>query len=116
MRNLFFVLFLAAAVSAQSSSPELPSNDAVRIQEFYRLAAQLQDRVWPGWSGTPVPLLLVTPDAEFLTHHSSPPKEFQKIGDDLYVRPRQFPAALQATFPAFGPPSVIVIGEPENTE
>jgi hypothetical protein len=116
MRNLFIALLLATVVLAQTSKPEIPPNDAVRIREFYHLAAQLQDGVWPGWSGTPAPLLLVTQDAEFLTHHPSPPKDFQKIGDDLYARPRQFPTALQATFPAFGPPSIIVIGEPENTE
>jgi hypothetical protein len=116
MRNLFVTLLLAAGVFAQTSTPKIPPNDAVRIREFYRLAAQLQDGVWPGWSSTPAPLLLVTQEAEFLTHHPSPPKDFQKIGDDLYARLRQFPTALQATFPAFGPPSIIVIGEPENTE
>jgi hypothetical protein len=116
MRNPFTALLLATVVFAPTSKPEIPPNDAVRIREFYRLAAQLQDAVWPGWSGTPAPLLLVTQNAEFLTHHPSPPKDFQKIGDDLYARPRQFPTALQATFPAFGPPSIIVIGEPENTE
>jgi hypothetical protein len=116
MRNLFVILLLAARVFAQTPAPQLPPNDAVRISEFYRLTAQLQDGVWPGWSATAAPLLLVTKDTEFLTHHASPQNDFQKIGDDLYARPRQFPTALLATFPAFGPPSVIVIGEPENTE
>ncbi len=116
MPNLFVPLLLAAVVFAQTSAPEIPPSDAVRIREFDRLAAQLQDRVWPSWSGTSAPLLLITRDAEFLTHHPSPPKEFLRIGGDLYARPRQFPTGLLATFPAFGPPSVIVIGEPENTE
>jgi hypothetical protein len=115
MRHLCVTLLLAVAVFAQTT-PKLPPNDAVRIQEFYRLAAQTQDEVWPGWSRTAAPLLLVAQDAEFLTHHPSPPKDFQKIAGDLYSRPRQFSTALLATFPAFGPPSVIVIGEPENTE
>ena len=116
MRNLLVTLLLAAVVFAQNTAPKLPSNDAVRISEFYRLATQHQDEVWPGWSAAPAPLLLVTNDTEFLTHHPSPPKDFQKIADDQYARPRQFSTALLATFPAFGPPSVIVIGEPENTE
>jgi hypothetical protein len=115
MRNLCVTLLLTVVVFAQTA-PKLPPNDAVRIQEFYRLAAQIQDEVWLGWSGTAAPLLLVTQDAEFLTHHPSPPNDFQKIDGDLYSRPRQFPTALLATFPAFGPPSVIVMGEPENTE
>jgi hypothetical protein len=50
-----------------------------------------------------------------LTHCAEVPKDFKKAGDDLYARPRQFPTNLLATFPAFGPPSVIVIGEPKNT-
>jgi hypothetical protein len=61
-------------------------------------------------------MLLVTAETEFLTHRPGPPAEFKKIGEDLYARPRKFPTAMLATFPAFGPPSVIVIGEPENTE
>jgi hypothetical protein len=116
MRNPFVILLLAAVVFSQTSTPEIPPNDTVRIREFYRLATQVQDEVWPGWSGTTAPLLLVTEDAEFLTHHPSPPKDFQKVPGDLYSRPRRFPTTLLATFPAFGPPSVIVIGEPENTE
>jgi hypothetical protein len=80
------------------------------------LAPQIADKVWPSWGKTPAPLLLVTSDTEFLTHHPAPPGDFKKIADDLYARPRHFPANFLATFPAFGPPSVIVIGEPENTE
>jgi hypothetical protein len=93
----------------------MPVDDAVRVSEFYRLAGQIQDQIWADWSKTPAPLLLVTPDTEFLTHHPVVPSDFKKIGDDLYRRPRQFPTNLLSTFPAFGLPSVIVIGEPRNT-
>ena len=113
MRTSIAVFLLSAALLAQN--PGLPADDAVRIQEFYRLAAQVQDKVWPNWSQTPAPLLLVTTRTEFLTHHPSPTKDFAKIGDDFFARPRQFSTNLLATFPAFGPPSVIVIGEPANT-
>jgi hypothetical protein len=114
MRSLFTALLLSTALFAQAPKP-VPSADATRIAEFYRLAAQYQDKLWPGWSKVPAPLLFVTADTEYLTHFDTPPKEFQKLGDDLYARPRQFPPNLLATFPAFGPPSVIVIGEPSNT-
>jgi hypothetical protein len=60
--------------------------------------------------------MLVTKETEFLTHDASPPKEFKKTADDFYARPRQFSPGFQATFPAFGPPAVMVIGQPENTE
>ncbi len=115
MRTLFAALLLSSTLFAQALKP-LPADDAIRISEFYRLAEQTQDKVWPGWSNTPAPLLLVTADTEYLTHFPTPHKDFQKVGDDLYARPRQFPTDLQATFPAVGFPPVIVIGEPANTQ
>jgi hypothetical protein len=115
MRLKASLLFLVMAASIQAGFAQIPVDDAVRIREFYRLKPQIEDQIWPNWSHVPAPLLLVTGDQEFLTHHPSPPKDFKPAGDDLYERARQFPTALQATFPAFGPPSVIVIGEPKNT-
>ena len=114
MRALFTALLLTTTLLAQSPKP-LPSDDAARIAEFYRLATQIENTVWPNWSTAPAPLLLVTSDTEYLTHFPAPPSDFQKLTDDLYVRPRQFPVNLLATFPAFGPPAVILIGEPANT-
>jgi hypothetical protein len=116
MRRLLAILVQVATVAAQSPLPQLPPQDAVRIREFYRLAGAIQDQVWPGWSATPAPLLLVTPEAEFLSRFPHPPEDFQRISDDLYARRRHFPAEFQATFPAFGPPSLMVIGEPEHTQ
>jgi len=115
MRLLTACLLLITPALAQSSASQLPPDDAIRIREFYRLAAQIQDQIWPEWDKVPAPLLLLTDKAEFLSHHSAP-KEFTKIGEDLYAGPRQFPTGLSATFPVFGPSSVIVIGEPKNTE
>jgi hypothetical protein len=112
MRYALALMLVISAAEAQS----LPAADGVRIREFYRLAVRIQDRVWPDWSKTPAPLLLVTNDSEFLTHHPAPPKEFVRAGEDVWVRTRVFDPHLLATFPAFGPPSVIVIGEPQNTE
>ena len=115
MGKWIILLLAIPAIAQQSAKPKLPDDDAVRIQEFYRLASAIQDGLWPGWGKVPAPLMLVTTDGEFLTHHPAPPKEMQKAGEDLYARPRQFPTGLEATFPAFGPPSVIVIGEPAHT-
>jgi hypothetical protein len=115
MRTLAALLLLAIPAAAQQPTPALPNDDAVRIREFYRMASELQDGIWPEWSKTPAPLLLVTQETEFLTHHPAPPKELKSVGDDVYARPRQFPVSFQATFPAFGPPSVMVVGEPSST-
>ena len=114
MRTVAAIVLLSSVLLAQATKP-LPAADATRIAEFHRLADQYQDNLWPGWSKIPAPLLLVTTDSEYLTHFPDPPKDFPKLGDDLYARPRQFPPNLLATFPAFGPPAVIVIGEPAAT-
>jgi hypothetical protein len=50
----------AKLIGEDSHTPQLPQNDAIRIHEFYRLAPQIADDVWPGWSRTIAPLLLVT--------------------------------------------------------
>jgi hypothetical protein len=116
MRNLLSLLLIAISVVAQETPPpQLPAQDAIRIQEFYRLASAIQDGVWPNWSKVPAPLMLVRSETEFLTHHPEPPKEMRKVGEDMYARPRQFPTNFQATFPTFGPPAVMVVGEPANT-
>jgi hypothetical protein len=116
MRTLLaFLLLSLPAVSQQAPNLTLPAADAIRMQEFYRLSAAIQDGIWPGWSKAPAPMILVTQDAEFLTHHPSPPEEWKKLAGDVRARPRQFPASFQATFPAFGPPAVMVVGEPANT-
>jgi hypothetical protein len=115
MRFRISLLLLSVAPFAQAPGKPPSVDDVVRMAEFYRLAPQIEDKIWPGWSKVPAPLVLVAADTEYLTHFPTPPKEFQKVGDDVYARPRQLAANLQATFPAFGFPPVIVIGEPANT-
>jgi len=114
MRLLRSSLLLAAVAFAQAPAQEVSPDNGIRIREFYRLASQVQDRVWPNWSQAPDALLLVTPDHEFLTRHATP-NGFQPAGKDFVFRPRQFEPGLQATFPAFGSMPVMVIGEPKNT-
>ena len=78
MRPLFALLLLTTAAFAQTPSAHLAADDAVRIHEFYRLASQIQNQIWPDWSRTPAPLLLVTPDTEFLTHHTEPTQSLRE--------------------------------------
>ena len=119
LRSAILFLLVAAPLAAQAPAAapaQLPPDDAVRIREFYRLAAEVQDRIWPGgarrrrrccWSRARWSSSRTTP---------APPPDFKKVAEDVFARPRQFPTNLLATFPAFGPPSVIVIGEPANTD
>src|SRR5262249_15339588 len=96
MRTL--VLFLG--ITATAVAQQMPREDAIRVAEFFRLSAQIQDTLWPEWSKTPSPLLLVTADREFLTRSPAPPKGFTKVSEDLYTRARVFNPAFLATFPA----------------
>jgi hypothetical protein len=128
---LAFILLLATASTlAQNAAPQLPPaappqlapDNATRLTEFYRFAAQYQDSIWPNWSATPAPILLITPSSEFLTHFPRQPDGFTLIPNTsanlapLYARAPQFPPKLQATMPCFGPPATIAIGMPASTE
>ena len=115
MKTLPGVVALCLFTLAPASTQKMAAQDAVRVREFYRLAAQIQDQIWPGWDKVPAPLLLVTNEQEFLTHVEKVPDGFADAGDGFFVRKRVFLPNFEATFPAFGPPDVIVVGTPENT-
>ncbi|HYK38962.1 MAG TPA: hypothetical protein VEU98_02990 [Candidatus Eremiobacteraceae bacterium] len=115
MKSFLCVLAVCLFAATPKPAEKIATQDAIRVREFYRLAEKIQNEVWPGWSKVPAPLLLVTSQNEFLTHVETMPEGFADAGDGFFVRPRQFPTRLEATFPAFGPPDVIVVGQPENT-
>ena len=111
------------SLSAIDDPPSLSATDRTRLVETFRLADQLGDRLWPGWSKAPFAVLLVTPETEFLIRHTNPSSDFTNVGFDpilkteVYYRKRTFPAHFLATFPAItnSPVSTIVMGKAENT-
>jgi len=111
----------AAAPTVADAQGEVPHRDCVRLAEAMRLADKLGDDIWPGWSDTPMRVLLVTDSVEFLIGHSEPSPDFARLGYDsllareVWTRPRQFPATLLATFPAVSGKPTIVIGSAERT-
>jgi hypothetical protein len=116
------VAFCSALVSVIGQTTGPDPVDVLRIAEAYRLTEAVQDSVWPGgWGATPFPLLLVTEQREFLVAFPRTPSGFQegqylaRLRTRILERPRQLQPNLLATFPAFGPPSVIVVGQPEAT-
>jgi len=122
VRTLLPVLsFVVVAAGAQSQQPTLPAADRVRIAEAFRLARQIGEQVWPGWSEAPFALLLVTDSLEFLVRHPKPSDDFRPLGRDsllesaVFVRKRVYAPDLLATFPAVTGVTTIVIGEPANT-
>ncbi|HUR93888.1 MAG TPA: hypothetical protein VMY76_04865 [Gemmatimonadales bacterium] len=108
------------AAHAQSSI-HLRAPDRVRLAEARRLTRELAGRLWPGWDGTPAPLLLVSDSMEFLVGHPRPSPGFRRLGYDsllgseVWTRARQFPPTLLATFPAVSGMPTIVVGTAERT-
>jgi hypothetical protein len=119
---LLLVLAAGAATTAHAQTAvELPGRDRVRLAESMRLAAELGDRLWPGWGHTAMPVLLVGDSVEFLIGHPRPSAEFARLRRDtllrreVWIRPRRFSPQLLATFPAVGGIPTIVIGSAERT-
>jgi hypothetical protein len=114
-------LAACAAVGRAQSALELPRPDAVRLAEAIRLTESVRDDLWPGWSSTPMPVLLVLDSVEFLIGHPRPTADFARRGYDpilrreVWTRSRRFPPDLLATFPAVGGVPTIVIGSAERT-
>ncbi len=113
---------MAASPEPTASAASIAVVDAVRLSEFYRLLGAAGDDIWPGFTSVPAPVLLVTAEREFLVGWRDPvPEGFEDLGVDprlgrtVRSRPRQFSPGMEASFPAFGPPAVIVFGTAEAT-
>lgn len=111
-----------AATEPPAPVERISEIDAVRLAEFYRLLEAEGDDIWPGFTGVPAPVLLVTAEREFLVDWSEPaPEGFEDLGVEprlgrvVRSRPRQFSPGMEASFPAFGLPAVIVFGTAEAT-
>ena len=116
-----FVFCLLPNVFAQTAAPNIPEIDRIRLAEAFRLEEKLSEKVWQNWRKTPLAVILVTPEHEFLIRHPAPSADFTDIGYDkllkskIYRRKRIFNPSFLATFPAVGGVSTIVVGQAENT-
>jgi hypothetical protein len=110
-------MFLAALAQEPVA---LPTADRGRLAEVLRLAARVRDRVWPGWSATPMPILLVTDSVEYYIAPGRPGSGFRPgpydtlLQRQVSVRPRTLDPAMAATFPAVGGMPTVVIGSAER--
>jgi hypothetical protein len=112
-----------AAIPAEGRTQtafQLRSHDRLRLAEARRLADEVGEQVWPGWTRTAFQVLLVSDSAEFLLGHPRPAADFALLGYDaalkseVWTRVRRFPPTLLATLPVSGVPTV-VIGSAERT-
>lgn len=115
------MFWAAQPTIAAPDSVALPESDRIRIAEGRRIAGTVGDKLWPGWSEAPFPVLLVTKEKEFLIGHPRPGEDFAPVAYDsllegnVFVRARVYDMGLLATFPLRGVPTV-VIGQPKNTD
>jgi hypothetical protein len=85
------------------------------------LAAAMGTHLWPDWTAAPFSVLLITPEQEFLLNERPVQAEFTRVDhdsllrSDVFVRTRELPLNLLATYPAFGRTPTVVIGQPERT-
>src|SRR5882724_9988236 len=77
-----FCLLLTHAANAakpQQSPPPLAQEDAALSAETYHLWQSLGDKLWPGWTAVPEPLIYVTSDFEYTIDFPKPLREFTPL-------------------------------------
>jgi hypothetical protein len=122
MKRILAAVCTAVLTSAIAAAQPAPGPDpyAGVARARAQLAGPAKD-LWPGWDRTPFGLLLVDGEQEHLLCDDRAPAGFgppavePATGCTRRSRARTFPPGLLAAMPAFGPPSVIVVGTPEAT-
>lgn len=110
------------AVNAQQpASSQLPHQDAIRIAEAYNLWRSLGEKIWPGWTEVPMPLLYITPDYEYaigfpkLLAGFQPHERSTVVNQSIQTRKRVLDQNLSASYPIESVQAV-VIGTPAALE
>lgn len=123
LRVLIFLLAISLGSSSglcarvPQTAPPLPRQDAVLIDETYHLWRTLGEKLWPGWTEVPMPLIYVTENYEYAVGFSRPLEGFTQLGPDamldksVQVRKRIFGTHIAATFPYEGF-ATIAVGTP----
>jgi hypothetical protein len=55
----------AATVAAAQEQVSIPESDEIAISEAYHLWRTLGERVWPGWTESPMPMVFVAGNHDF---------------------------------------------------
>lgn len=120
---LLFTFVCFSQITFAQETPKISETDRIRLVEAFRLQEKFSDKVWKNWRKTPLAVLLITNENEFLIGHPAPSKDFTEIGYDkllkneVFWRKKQFNPGFLATFPAIPNSSIstIVVGQAENT-
>lgn len=113
----------AKANQARHSTQPLVATDVVAGLKLARKTVQNSgNTLWKGYGAAPMGFLFVAPDKEILLCDERTPEGFsaadfntqlnctQSVGPSSWRQP-----SFLAAMPVFGPPSVIVMGSPQNT-
>lgn len=112
-----------ASPSSTSAASEASFEAAIdELAKARKIVRKSGNSVWKGFGTAPFGTLLVTPDYERLLCDERLPEGFQELPENKILKCEQSEGPpswrqpnLLAAMPAFGPPSVIVMGTPEAT-
>jgi len=104
----------AEATPAQDEG--MPRQQLLVLREAFQLVNTVGNEIWPGWSRSPLTVVIIEEDYEYLVNV---PADWQPaggfeiieqrfIGQPIYRRPRTLPLALRAAFPVAGLPAAVV--------
>ena len=117
---LAFVVAFATFTSIAQTKPSMRYEDKIRIKEAMTIEKQFGEQLWKGYTKSPLAIILIDNDYEYLIDHPNPSKDFlflekdSLLGVNVYYRKQQFNKAFLATFPAVNGVPCIVVGIPEN--
>lgn len=106
----------AEATPLQESQDGMPREQMLVLREAFQLVNTVGNEVWPGWARSPLTVLIIDDDWEYLTNVPqdwTPTGNFELIeqrfiGQPIYRRERTLPRALRAAFPVAGLPAAAV--------
>ena len=105
-----------AEVSPTQEEDGLPQSQLVVLREAFQLVNTVGNEVWPGWTRSPMTVVIIEDDYEYLLNAPSNWKEsggFERteqtfLRQPIYHRSRTLPQALRAAFPVAGLPAAVV--------
>ena len=118
---LAFVVFFTTLASVAQTKPSMRYEDKIRIKEARTIEKKFGEQLWKGYTKSPIAIILIDNDYEYLIDHPNPSKDFlflekdSLLGVNIHYRKQQFNKAYLATFPAVNGIPCIVVGIPENS-
>jgi len=113
MLDMAAVATLLVSMGAVDPPPILSTENGIMVAEAHRLVETVGDRLWPGWSDVPRPILLMTRETEFAIGFPEDLEGFETASEELgdravQWRKRTSEQTLAAAYPVMGHPAVVI--------